>query len=132
MCSGLGHISVPEIPATEHHRHSTDGIAAMHTTEADLLLQSTDRLLRRWLALGVLAVLLLPAARGHSQWIGWLPYWLLVAPMLSLVLLHRLRIAAFRRRLLRRPRRAATRSRRQASRPRPSLRQALQVALHGH
>ncbi|MFA5683790.1 MAG: hypothetical protein WCZ65_00360 [Lysobacteraceae bacterium] len=57
-------------------------------------------LLRRWLLLGALAVLLLPAARGHSAWVGWLPYWLAVAPALSLALceLHRRRPRARARR----------------------------------
>ena len=104
----------------------------MRQTEADLLLIRTDRLLRRWLVAGIVVMALVPAARGHSQWIGWLPYWLLLAPALSLALLHRLRLASLQRRLMRRPQRAATRPRRQASRPRPTLRRTLQVALLGH
>ena len=103
----------------------------MHQTQADLLLQRTDRLLRSWLAAGAVALLLIPAARGHSQWIGWLPYWLLLAPSLSLAMLHRVRLAALRHRLLRGARRRPQRPRRQASRPRPTLRQTLQIALHG-
>lgn len=51
-------------------------------------------LLRRWLLLGLLAVLLLPAARGHHLWIGWLPYWLVVAPALCLMVLERQRMTA--------------------------------------
>ncbi|HET7845377.1 MAG TPA: hypothetical protein VFL14_14565 [Xanthomonadales bacterium] len=38
----------------------------------------------RWLALGLLAVVLLPAARTTHAWIGWLPFWLVCAPMLVL------------------------------------------------
>lgn len=92
---------------------------------------SIDRLLRRWLCIGLLAVLLIPAARGHNLWIGWMPYWLVIAPALSLALLHRRPLAAAAARLrrarsVRAPRRQATRER---SRP---LRQLLQVALRGY
>ncbi len=36
-----------------------------------------DRLLRQVVILGTLAVLLIPAARGSSALIGWLPLWLM-------------------------------------------------------
>ena len=32
-----------------------------------------ERLLRGWLAVGLLAVLLVPALRGSSAWLGWWP-----------------------------------------------------------
>ena len=35
-----------------------------------------ERLLRSWLAAGLLAVLLVPALRGSSAWLGWWPLWL--------------------------------------------------------
>lgn len=38
----------------------------------------------RWLVLGVIAVALVPAARTTHAWIGWLPFWLVCAPMLVL------------------------------------------------
>ncbi len=38
----------------------------------------------RWLALGLLAVALVPAARATHAWIGWLPFWLVCAPALVL------------------------------------------------
>lgn len=41
--------------------------------------------LRSWLALGLAALALLPAARGHSLLLGWLPFWLVLAPLLGLV-----------------------------------------------
>ena len=41
-------------------------------------------MLRQWLVLGVLAVLLVPAARGSSEWLGSLPFWLLAAPACAL------------------------------------------------
>ncbi|MDR1075703.1 MAG: hypothetical protein LBL59_05235 [Xanthomonadaceae bacterium] len=32
-------------------------------------------------ALGMLLVLLVPSARGHSLWFGWLPLWLVGMPL---------------------------------------------------
>ena len=43
--------------------------------------QDLDVLLRRAVTLGTLAVLLIPAARGHHEWLGWLPLWLLGMPL---------------------------------------------------
>ncbi|MFT4179417.1 MAG: hypothetical protein QM612_08135 [Thermomonas sp.] len=40
-----------------------------------------DSILRHAVILGALAVLLIPAARGSSQWFGWLPLWLLGMPL---------------------------------------------------
>lgn len=48
----------------------------------------------RWLAFGALASLLSPALRGYNTYVGWLPFWLLVAPLLLLLLVHRHRLAA--------------------------------------
>lgn len=42
---------------------------------------SLDRLLRQVVILGTLAVLLMPAARGSSALIGWLPLWLMGMPL---------------------------------------------------
>lgn len=50
--------------------------------------------LQRWLALGALGSILSPALRGNNTYIGWLPFWLLLAPLLLLVLVHRDRLAA--------------------------------------
>lgn len=47
------------------------------------------RLLWQWLALGAMALLVFPAARGDAAWLGWLPFWLLVAPATGLAVLHR-------------------------------------------
>ena len=52
-----------------------------------------DSALRVWFAFGLVA-LPIPGALQHNHWIGWLPYWLVLAPALSLLLLHRHRIAA--------------------------------------
>jgi len=44
----------------------------------------SDRRLRRaarqLLIIGIALVLLLPMARGHSEWLGWLPLWLVGMP----------------------------------------------------
>ncbi|MGQ0799193.1 MAG: hypothetical protein ACT4NL_03645 [Pseudomarimonas sp.] len=44
-------------------------------------------LLVHWLTAGIALVVLLPAARSHSLWIGWLPYWLVAAPLLCLAII---------------------------------------------
>jgi hypothetical protein len=54
-----------------------------------------DRVLRRLLAWGLLAVLLLPAARGHNAWLGWMPLWLLGMPATAWWALHRFRLPAW-------------------------------------
>ncbi len=43
---------------------------------------------RVWLALGSVALLCLPGLRGDSTWIGWLPFWLVVAPLADLLILR--------------------------------------------
>ena len=60
------------------------------------------RTLWQWLSLGLLAVLLLPEARGASHWLGNAPFWLVLAPALALVTLYRhARAVAWRARLVR-------------------------------
>jgi predicted MFS family arabinose efflux permease len=41
---------------------------------------------------GLALVLLLPAARGHSDWLGWLPLWLVGMPAVAWWSLHRFRL----------------------------------------
>ena len=48
-----------------------------------------ERALRTWLLWGAIAVLLLPAARGHTAWLGWLPLWLVAMPASAWWALHR-------------------------------------------
>lgn len=52
-----------------------------------------------WIAGGLLLLAFVPAARGSSLWFGWLPFWLLCAPLLVLAQLDALggfaRSAAF-------------------------------------
>ncbi|AKC80870.1 MULTISPECIES: hypothetical protein [Xanthomonas] len=43
---------------------------------------------------GLALVLVWPAARGHSEWIGWLPLWLVGMPMLAWWSLHRFALPA--------------------------------------
>lgn len=51
-----------------------------------------ERVLRRVVLCGLLAVLLLPAARGANFWIGALPLWLLAMPASAWWALHRFRL----------------------------------------
>ena len=48
-----------------------------------------ERTLRRLIAWGAIAVVLLPAARGHNDWFGWMPLWLLGMPLSAWWALHR-------------------------------------------
>ena len=48
-----------------------------------------ERALRRIVLVGLLAVLLLPSARGSSDLLGWLPLWLLAMPLSAWWALHR-------------------------------------------
>ena len=51
------------------------------------------RAVRSWLGLGLLALAVFPAARGYNTWIGWLPYWLTVAPLAILAIAEHTRLA---------------------------------------
>lgn len=62
-------------------------------------------LLWHWLVLGAAGVLLLPAARGDSLLLGWLPFWLVLAPAAMLAVAERSRLAVALRNLLVRPQR---------------------------
>jgi hypothetical protein len=65
-----------------------------------------NRVLWQWLVLGALAVALFPDARGYGLWLGWLPFWALIAPLAALAVLHRrVLMAAWRTVLVRAPRR---------------------------
>jgi hypothetical protein len=94
---------------------------------APTALTTLDHALRGWLIAGLLALLLLPAARGHHLWIGWLPFWLLVWPACSLALLHRQRLAARWARRARRPRPPRCQARRPAAPARRLLLAALRL-----
>jgi len=48
-----------------------------------------EAVLRHAIAIGVVLVLLLPAARGTHAMLGWLPLWLLAMPLVAWWALHR-------------------------------------------
>jgi len=68
-----------------------------------------DAVLRHAVILGTLAVLLVPAARGSSAWIGWLPLWLVGMPLAAWWSLRRFPLPQVRLRLPRRRRAQALR-----------------------
>jgi hypothetical protein len=41
-----------------------------------------------WFACGLMALLAFPSVRGSSPMIGWLPFWLVIAPLIDLALLR--------------------------------------------
>lgn len=51
-----------------------------------------ERSMRFVLLTGLALIVLLPAARGHSEWLGWLPMWLVGMPAIALWSLHRFRL----------------------------------------
>jgi hypothetical protein len=75
------------------------------------------RVARAWFWLGLAAIVVWPAAREQQRLIGWLPFWLLLAPLALLAQLEAHRWLAWfraapsraRRALHRRPRRQAQR-----------------------
>ncbi len=56
------------------------------------------RWLVRWLVFGVVAMVLVPAARGSLPWIGWAPLWLLGMPLSAWWALHRFPLPRWPRR----------------------------------
>lgn len=84
------------------------------------------RCVRQTALAGLALVLVWPAARGHSDWIGWLPLWLVGMPLMAWWSLHRFRlpISALLTRTSRRRRGPQARRRTRAvTRPaRPDLR----------
>jgi hypothetical protein len=79
------------------------------------------RTLWQWLALGALALLAWPAARGQTTWLGWGPYWAVVAPAIALAV-------AYRHRLFDRTRSDAAPSTAHRRRQRPTRGQAQRAA----
>lgn len=92
--------------------HRSDGAIAAAARRAPLL-----RGLRTWLGLGLLALALVPAARGSSAWIGWLPFWLAIAPLSMLAVLEHVRLAGAVDALLASGRRRRLHARRPQARP---------------
>jgi hypothetical protein len=74
-----------------------------------------DLAMRRIVLVGAALVLAVPAARGHSFWLGALPLWLLGMPLASWWALHRFRLPRW-------PQPAATSARRRRSGNTPQAR----------
>jgi hypothetical protein len=68
--------------------------------------------LRQLLLAGIALVLVVPAARGHSHWLGALPLWLVAMPAVSLWALHRFPLPRLRGRSAGTPVAAVARTRR--------------------
>lgn len=66
--------------------------------------QSLEPVLRQLVVAGTLLVLLVPAARGSSEWIGWLPLWLVGMPLAAWWSLRRFPLPGVTLRLPRRRR----------------------------
>lgn len=58
------------------------------------------RTLWQWLVLGLVVMLLVPAARGPVYLLGNMPFWLLLAPGSGLLILYRQALASAWRRVL--------------------------------
>ena len=71
--------------------------------------------LKVWLAVGSAVLICFPAARTIDPWFGWLPFWLVVAPTIDLLVLRRRWLAIDAARWLARLRQRRRRSRRQAA-----------------
>ena len=87
-----------------------------------------EDVLRYAIAIGATLLLLVPAARGFSETLGWLPLWLLAMPLSAWWAVHRFRLrvaTAERRDHATRRRRSGPQARRRA---RPSPRPALPKA----
>ena len=70
---------------------------------------ATELALWCWLVFGVVVMALIPQARGTQALVGWLPFWLVIAPLLDLAFVHRQRLLSASRALVsaRRRRRAS-------------------------
>ena len=71
--------------------------------------EQLDAVLRHAVILGTLAILFIPAARGSTQWLGWLPLWLVGMPLAAWWSLRGFPLPAVAVRLPRRRRVQATR-----------------------
>jgi len=91
-------------------------LAARHAEPAAPAVRDTlEAALRAAVAFGLFAVLMLPAGRGYSQAVGWLPLWLLAMPLSAWWALHGFALPRWPRAAARRsiaPRRRAPQARR--------------------
>lgn len=125
---------VQAVPHRQLRESAMPTVCQPLSIEIERFQQRAAILLAGWISLGVLALLMLPAARGFNEWVGWLPFWLLLAPATSLLILQRSRIAQW---LRARPERHAVQRRRTAQARRPTrrgsgsaLRTSLAALLH--
>lgn len=65
----------------------------------------TELALWCWLVFGAVTMALIPQARGMQSLVGWMPFWLVVAPLLDLAFVHRHRLLSTSRAVLVRARR---------------------------
>jgi hypothetical protein len=65
----------------------------------------TELALWCWLVFGAVVMALIPQARGMQPLVGWLPFWLVIAPLLDLAFVHRHRLLSTSRTFLSRARR---------------------------
>jgi hypothetical protein len=103
---------------------------AVHNAEAEIVMQRsqsatqtdsnvamiTRAALWTWFACGVIALMLFPELRGRAQFVGWLPFWLVIAPLIDLAIMRREWLAATSRVFLVRARRRRRAVPRQAQR----------------
>jgi len=57
-------------------------------------MRGSEFMLWAWLVCGAVAFACVPALRARDPLWGWLPFWLLVAPLIDLAFLHRQRLLA--------------------------------------
>ncbi|MDR3387434.1 MAG: hypothetical protein P4L92_10310 [Rudaea sp.] len=134
-------ISVPEITAAENALKATELAMQRRQSEPQTRIpanpESAMRLrtpLWAWFFCGLAALLIFPPLRGSDPLFGWLPFWLVVAPLIDLAVLRRGWLAATSRAFLVRSRgrrRLAPRQARLLSRRhgRVGRQQQLQTAL---
>jgi len=63
---------------------------------------ATELALWCWLVFGAVTLALIPQARGMQPLLGWLPFWLVIAPLLDLAFVHRHRLLSTSRAALNR------------------------------
>ena len=83
--------------------------------------EQLDAVLRHAVILGTLAILFIPAARGSTQWLGWLPLWLVGMPLAAWWSLRGFPVPAL---AVRMPRRRRAQASRRTRRARHDLQQA--------
>ncbi len=73
---------------------STLSLPRPHAARQDRPDAHLDLVLRRLVLIGVAVVVLVPLARASSDWLGWLPLWLVGMPAAAWWALHHFRLPA--------------------------------------